>query len=159
MEGKLIKRDNDFYSLIVDGLVMATSNGMIVDYKLSLKNCQSIANGYDLDELALEGVKNFIEDHIDRPIARMNFKKGFQKALELLGDKKFSEYDIRKAYNTNHYSAEDKEENWSTFFKQLQPKEWDVEIVMIYGFDDINDPKPFSIPKLDSDGFLILKRK
>ena len=53
MRAKLIKRDDDFYSLKVDGIVMATSNGMLVDYRLSLKNCQSVELGVDLDTLVL----------------------------------------------------------------------------------------------------------
>ena len=53
MRAKLIKRDVNFYSLKVDGIVMATSNGMLVDYRLSLKNCQSVELGVDLDTLVL----------------------------------------------------------------------------------------------------------
>jgi len=50
MKIKLIKRDDDFYSLKVDGIVMATSNGMLVDYRLSLKNCDEIFWGlYDTE--------------------------------------------------------------------------------------------------------------
>jgi hypothetical protein len=59
--------------------------------KLSLKNCQAIENGYDLDELVLKKdlVKHFGMMVISTLI------EGFQKALEILGDKKFSGDDIR----------------------------------------------------------------
>jgi hypothetical protein len=53
MKAILYKRDDDFYSLKVDGIVMATSNGMLVDYRLSLKNCQAIECCVDLDTLVL----------------------------------------------------------------------------------------------------------
>jgi hypothetical protein len=53
MRAKLIKREDNFYSLKVDGIVMATSNGMLVDYRLSLKNCQAIECCVGLDTLVL----------------------------------------------------------------------------------------------------------
>jgi hypothetical protein len=38
-------------------------------------------------------------------------------------NKRFSEEDLRKAYNTNHYSQEEKDKNWESFIQSLkQPK-------------------------------------
>ena len=56
MTGKLIKHDFGYNLLDANGKHIATSkdeysNGVKQDYWLSLKNCQAIENGYDLDEL------------------------------------------------------------------------------------------------------------
>jgi hypothetical protein len=149
MKAKLIK-DNDGYWLDIsdDGI---TKRPLSDFGQLSTKNCEAIANGYDLDELA--------NDHWDGD-RQLNdpksFRDGFQKALEILGDKKFSEEDIYRAFE------EGERQDRTGLYDIIRPTEqteWDVEIVMIHGFDDINDPKPFSSPKLDADGCLILRRK
>ena len=54
MKAKLIKREDNFYSLKVDGIVMATSNGMLVDYKLSKQNCDEIFWGLYDTEIEVE---------------------------------------------------------------------------------------------------------
>jgi hypothetical protein len=72
---------------------------------LSLKNCQAIELGYDLDELANEkypiqntGTMFMPNTHeVNNVFRQEGFKAGFQKALELMGDKKYSEEDVRKA--------------------------------------------------------------
>ena len=132
--------------------------------KLSPKNCQAIERGYDLDELADE----FCKEYDTLPVVRYNtFKAGFETALELMGDKKFSEEDVRKAISYifeqtfvfgNRVSASDVDR----CIQSLQQTEWDVEIEMGHkrlnsdgceiGFPDM------SSPKLDADGCLILKR-
>ncbi len=96
MEAKLIKRSDVDYKLYVNEATFATS--IESPYKrLSLKNCQAIERDYDLDELKDEFISNqlngldkesrekyysFAEDDAN------SFIKGFQKALEILGDKK-----------------------------------------------------------------------
>jgi hypothetical protein len=134
MRAKLIKRDDDFYSLKVDGIVMATSNGMLVDYRLSLKNIQAIERGYDLDELAKqECIYPIYNDlkvsncPINKKLVERGFKIGFQKLLEILGDKKFSKEDMIKCFNASM------NEGWvraDFYIQSLQQTEWDVEIVM-----------------------------
>lgn len=90
MEGKLIKVENG-YVLMVDNIMYATDND-----KLSLKNCQAIANGYDLDELYEKVVNSDFSDKYEDDVHYYSFIEGFQKALEILGDEKFSEVDIRR---------------------------------------------------------------
>jgi hypothetical protein len=137
MEAKLIKTIDEqgvMYSLSGDNLPE--------NYVLSLKNCQAIANGYDLDDI----IQNNTNEYITTNIRKFNygFKKGFQKALEILGDKKFSEKDMRKAFDTNHLSSEHKESQWVSFIQSLQQTEWSVSCN-----PDVKD----------ADGNLILKRK
>lgn len=168
MEAILIKRDNDFYSLKVDGFVMATSNGMLVDYNLSLKNCQEIERGYDLDELAdFYGAK--AKGSVDFKLgANQGFEDGFQKALEILGDKKFTEEDMEDSFCEGKHRGIDDYNNRETgsleYYdyinkKRTQQTEWDVEIVMGNPIGIGDKYTPDTKPKLDEDGCLILKCK
>jgi hypothetical protein len=95
------------------------------------------------------------------------FKEGFQKALEILGDKKFSEDELKLAF----FHVQNKP-TFAVFKESLQETEWDVEIEMIcphpkdtyvcgiqYGCDEDGCNHPNTIPLLDENGCLILKRK
>lgn len=156
-------------------------------YKLSLKNCQAIERGYDLDELAMEKCNN-PDLSWENDYARENFKAGFQKALELMGDKKFSDEDVKNIFAKTLENAPSTEshtrmisdvqyrhfvmdELYDRITKSLQT-EWDVEVEMIcphpsdtykcgiqYGCDEDGCNHPNKIPLLDSDGCLILKLK
>ena len=172
MEGKLYKTNNNTYILVDptkgtydDGYTLGTSRESQFN-KLSIKNCQTIELGYDLDEL-LDNItpNNGTTGNISE---RIGFVKGFQKALELMGDKKFSEEDIHEAY----YLGE--REDRSGFHDLLhlkQQTEWDVEVEMIcphpsdtyrcglqYGCDGDGCNHPKQVPYLDADGCLILKK-
>ena len=164
MEGKLYKSPNgEHYYLTVNNQIFADVDGhplKSINQVLSLKNCQAIENGYDLDELAygcdLYEKMNFV--------GQMSaFKLGFQKALEILGDKKFSEGDMRRALSSGlsigygrQFEIENKQIEIENYIQSLQQTEWDVEIVM-----DICGDKVYAVPELvlDADGCLILKRK
>ena len=178
MFGKLLKTEKGHYILIDDtkgtydkGLLIGTSRNSDVN-KLSIKNCESIERGYDLDGLA----KVFHEQHkfASSHIADItSFKLGFQKALEILGDKKFDELDITLAmHRVWDWIEDDKDEECSSMtelrdkhFKSLQQTEWEAEIEMepYYDGEFIDDGKTHIVepkwrPKFDEDGCLILKR-
>jgi hypothetical protein len=177
MEGKLVKRNEDDYLLYVnDVLPFATIENS--PYKrLSLKNCQSIERGYDLDDLAEEYivVKSKYREH-EHNMSASAFKKGFQKALEILGDKKFSiseVVELCKILMSNPFEKCGKtyQELIDNYIQSLQQTEWDVEIELIcphpsdtyvcgmqYGCDGDGCNHPEQIPYLDSDGCLILRR-
>jgi hypothetical protein len=74
MEAKLIKTPEQLYKLEFynDKNMLACAKGL-----LSLKNCQAIENGYDLDELAENAFG-------DNDAGYVGFKLGFKKALELM---------------------------------------------------------------------------
>ena len=196
MEGKLIKTSIDSYhnghyflndsdgfaigSTDKDWCKRAVSKRPL--YILSLKNCETIENGYDLDELAygcdLYEKMNFV--------GQMSaFKLGFQKALEILGDKKFSEKELTMLFAYGHqigmndvlaiqsqHSPQpmpkpDSDKLRDELIQSLQQTEWDVIIEMEcpeckeYGYvyecrNKCN--KKFLQPKLDTDGCLILRR-
>ena len=161
--------DNEYY--LVDGntndTVATTDKVLLKEYdgymkKLSLKNCEDVANGYDLVELFDE-----VDESIDyQEFDFSSFKLGFKKAIEILGDKKFSEDDVRKAIEfgmKSYHSWYDRNED--EFIQSLQQTEWDVEIEMEQYVKYV--PKSLATvyptggvrPKLDADGCLILKRK
>jgi hypothetical protein len=176
MKGKLIKRSNsrfDFYTIedIKQVNTIASSfdnpNG-----KLSVKNCEAIANGYDLDKLYL---KHYLE--VGTPnVSKWSFFEGAKAILEILGDKKFSEGDMMLSWDagvmsqaicTSNYFGLKRQEQLKEhrdYYKEnlkpvsLKQTEWDVEIEMEY-YDPIPPTRQTALrPKLDSDGCLILKR-
>ena len=166
MEGKLYKSPNgEHYYLTVNGQIFAEIDGhplKSINQALSLKNCEAIENGYDLDEVVEDIVKTIVPNDRGEDIwygtSMAVGKLCFQKALEILGDKKFSEEDMKKAI---HFGASWREQLFngttktSELFESLQQTEWDVEIVM-----DICGDKVYAVPEpaLDENGCLILRR-
>ena len=193
MEAKLIK-ENNFYKLIKDNTVLVkinTNEPIDIHYsfgELSLKNCQAIELGYDLDEVILEefpydfdiplfetlGITKKVHKNILIGMLQGTLQKGFQKALEILGDKNFSEEDISKAIDFGvHVEAGNIDIDYkkygthqNQFIQSIQQTEWEVEIVMADDKGFIFDPAMgisqghyIDKPKLDEKGKLILKRK
>ena len=150
MKAKLIK-DNDGYWLDIsdDGITKRP----LTDFgQLSIKNCEAIANGYDLDKLADEYYKRLeLVPHKGNA-----YISGFQKALEILGDKKYNEYvkfmfqfgfNLDNPMSRNEYDAH---------IQSLHQTEWDVEIDVL--MTEREGGVVIETPKLDADGCLILKR-
>ena len=166
MKGKLVKRSNDRFDLYsIEDLNQLNTIASSFDNpkgNLSLKNCQAIELGYDLDELVKE---DFFRGKYQYHLANNHlefFKAGFQKALEILGDKKFSEDDVLKVvthvlnelvlvdgFDKQYLFPESIYQETTTKCKSLQNTEWDVEVE--------THPREW-IKKLDADGCLILKR-
>ena len=157
MEGYLGKSGEEYILYSKDNSVLGISSGTIEGRKLSKQNCQAIENGYDLFELAHEACNITDPLRLDSqkykqdPYFMIGFNKGFQKALELKSDKKFSEEDMLKAIEM--YYGKDK--IFIEIIQSLQQTEFDVEIEMTEDWYDGFKSKP----KLDADGCLILRRK
>ena len=164
MKAKLVKHASGYILFDEKGIqIGATPNVLSNDTfsKLSLKNCQAIERGYDLDELAME----ICDCEANECDIRDEFKKGFQKALEILGDRKFSEEDVLEISwelfrdNPNIKKFSDFKKCFEEHIQSLQQTEWDVEVEMEYiGRIKMNKFHEMK-PKLDADGCLILKRK
>jgi hypothetical protein len=183
MKVKLIKTV-DGYELFTQGFLKDSINHGLIEslnieegpirYKLSLKNCQAIELGYDLDELAKEECE-YNQDSLRQYDSKFIefYKEGFQKALEILGDKKFSEEDVIKAIEIARNGSMQEQHNGygrptesrfvldnlpsDEIIQSLQQTEWDVEILCLH----TGNPKYTTntgLPKLDEDGCLILKR-
>lgn len=142
-------------------------------YKLSKQNCLNIINGYDLDRLATVYAEQSMSGRND---LYDGFKAGFQKALELLEHKKYTEDDLLAAYDAcwdqRHEETSDYTVTFNKFVQSLNKNEWDVEIVLknsrtgaiINNIDfdlewDEDGLCDRAIPKLDKDGCIILKLK
>jgi len=162
MKGQLVKRQDrwDLYNES-DGSKIASTlpNPM---GKLSIKNCKAIENGYDLDELcekyATNPMSNFAKNG-DEYVAKHSFGRGFLKAMELMEGKKYNRQDVIHAL-TYGVSESKKKRTHSQILEEyrgthlIEQTEWEVEIDMTEDWYDGFK----SIPKLDKNGCLILKR-
>jgi hypothetical protein len=158
---ELIKKDDRWDLYNEDGhKIASTLDGCL--NKLSTKNCQAIECGYDLDELAEKACPDVISS------AHSAFKAGFQKALELMGDKKFSEEQVLNAFYAGWISKDklypEAQESYKGYLKRriTQQTEWDVEIEMEFVEEEQTGTHLVwgrATPKLDADGCLILKLK
>lgn len=173
MKGKLIKTDVNYILEDDKGVVIASTSLKKEGLSLSLKNCQVIELGYDLDELAYDFSWNYQSDPNYGDTIHI-FKEGFQKAIELMGDKKFSEDDMKKAVEISRQGSLQKTHNGygvptgSVFvldnisangiIQSLQKTEWDIEIETVPALSNNGNVYYGDIPKLDADGCLILKR-
>ena len=186
MDAKLIKDKyvNDFYYLMVGINTYATTHKESFKI-LSLKNCQAIELGYDLDELSrnygnkdADITNDFGKGH--REGCYIGYLAGFQKALSILGNKKFSDEDMRKAIGISKNGSMQEQHNGyggsaiprfvldnlpsDEIIQSLQQTEWDVEVEMedVFVHSPSLSPNQKSQwekkPKLDADGCLILKR-
>lgn len=189
MKGKLIKRTNERYDLYYSedinqlNTIASTQHEPNIG-KLSIQNCQVIENGYDLDELAKDYAINQLanpneyEHSIYAATIQNTYMVGFQKALELLGDKKFSEKDVhhalhlmnnqgRLAYIDNALEMVKKStEQRDNIIQSLKQNEWDVEVEMECGCNGkyltLNGTNSICCgdirPKLDADSCLIFNK-
>ena len=172
MKVRLIKTDKDKYHIETedfDGLHLACYPHDITKQRLSLKNCQTIEQGYDLNKLVEEEYEKFDLDTriIHRRQLQESLTNMFNKALKFLGDKQFTKDDMLNAYylgsedgieyeglvqcgefNDMHDADKYTKTLEDNFEKWLNRKEWNVEILC-------NDD---STIQLDNDGCLILKR-
>ena len=142
MEGKLIKTGDQFLLRNKDGEVMAITSGTMEGRMLSLKNCQAIENGYDLDEIKRKLFYGF--DGQPSSFTTAAVEQTIRIMIEILGDKKFSEFDITKSFeygwNQRHFGKTDEDELreiQKRFIQSLQQTEWDVVVEM-----DIDNPCP-----------------
>ena len=165
---ELVKREDHWALYNEDGhKIAATLPGC--NSKLSIKNCEAIENGYDLDELTREAcditdpLRLDSQKYKQDPYFKIGFNKGFQKALEIKSDKNFSEEDVISMIEKSRETGLTAE----YIILTNQQTEWEVEICCYVDSpsgwldaDSFNSPLLTNIgePKLDADGCLILKR-
>ena len=154
MKAKLYKVENTFYLKVGETILGTSSNPNLsasIRYSLSLKNCQEIELGYDLDELIdkyCRGNSKIEDDFI---------KKGFQKALEVNSDKRFTFKEMVDCWN-KALNFQEHKETLGDHMKSLQQTEFSVEIVMGDPIGISDKYTPDTKPKLDENSCLILKR-
>ena len=160
MKAKLIKTEVNYLLKNEEGVIIASTSLKKEGLALSLKYCQAIERGYDFDELEELAQK---EIHNLKPINPhptsffAGYRRGFQKALEILGDKKFSEDDVISMIEKSRETGLAAE----YLILTKQQTEVEVEIVMEEAQEIYRSgvTKYIKVPKLDADGCLILKRK
>lgn len=173
MSVKLYKTEKENYVLVDptkgtydNGYMLGTSRESQYN-KLSIKNCQAIERGYDLDELAnfyststvFVGNEIPTEKQIEDAeyISEIAFKAGFQKALDLNNTKLYTLEDMMNCWN-KALTFQDHKETLGEYIQSLQQTEWDVEIVTVPALSNNGNAYYGEIPKLDADNCLILKR-
>jgi hypothetical protein len=145
--------------------------------RLSKQNCDDIFGVVDVEILSDEYSHDSIwfnkrgtynNQEFFEFIAKKSFTDGFNKAMELNKDKLFTVEDVRKAMSIGlsigygrQFEIENKSVEIDIYIKSLQPTEIEVEIEMIKTPDGIfrENDVPYSSPKLDENGCLILKKK
>ena len=164
----LRKRDNEFWLESRSEnhcTVIAEQEPNVNDLtsKLSIKNCQAIEGGYDLDELAYSSFPNGTFETSEIDLGLDMYKLGFQKALEILGDKKFSEDDVINIAEyvrvASQSSPSVRTKDLFNEYQSLQQTEWDVIVEMEWVQSTSILGNPHQTPKLDENGCLLLKRK
>ena len=162
MKGELVKRQDRWDLYGSDGAKIASSAENPFN-KLSIENCEAIANGYDLDELAEERYGNDCNTFAQQ---RDGFKEGFKKAIELLGDKKYNYGHLDKMFTCGALYQDSKNRAYcfDNVLSKFEKNEWNVEIeTEPMNLDEIRDQgKGFlnsttTKPKLDKNNCLILK--
>ena len=158
MKGKLNKRDNDYWLYNEYGETIASSWG-VDGKKLSKQNCDEIFGVVDVEKLAEESVPDGF---------RTIWKNGFNKAMELNRDKMFTLEDMRKAMDwimTQYFEFHEqpstgRREHYLQLLKQPIAIEVEIETeTKVWEFISNGEFESFEIiPKLDSNGCLILKR-
>jgi hypothetical protein len=180
MKAKLIRVEGEFYNLCrVEDLefIASSDDDMIHNYgvgKLSKQNCDEIFGVVDVEKLA-DSIFEKESSNTLHPQYQMRntFILGFNKAMELICDKKFNEKDLEIIWDRSaDYRHNPTQENsFQECIKSLQPTEIEVEIEMQcphpmdtyrcglqYGCDGDGCNHPNQIPYLDSEGCLILKK-
>jgi hypothetical protein len=160
MKAKLIKTGNDYLLRDMNCEVLAITNGTTEGRILSKQNCDEIFGVVDVEKLFLE-VPHTVQNEEDYWKIRAGFIEGFNKAMELNKDKVFTLSNIRKAFNSleNHPNR-----TFTELVALLQPSEIEVEIEMredylMWKHSDIEKMSDCLVPKLDSEGCLILTKK
>jgi hypothetical protein len=180
MKAKLIKTPEQLYKLKFyndeDMLACATA-------LLSKKNCDELFGVVDVEKLANEAFPDESEpgwrDSFS-PRERKGFKSGFNKAMELNKDKVFTLEQVLDAFYAGWISKDktypEAQKSYKGYLERhvMQPTEIEVEIEMeYYGYcegcrkagiwhcahaDTCGYAETRERPKLDSEGYLILKK-
>jgi hypothetical protein len=126
---------------------------------LSRQNCDELFGVIKVKKLAEEFAKNYSIDSKTQANVEYGFKQGFQKAIELNKDKKFTLEQVIEAmslYTKKIYAMSTVIMMVSEELKQVQ-----VEIEMETigeGLDEKAQPQHAIIPKVDDKGYLILTK-
>jgi hypothetical protein len=156
MKSKLIKKSDGWYNLYDGEIGIGSTHSELQGHKLSKQNCDEIFGVVDIEKYVDEYAAEW------EYTERIGFRDGFNKAMELNKDKRFTEQNLREAYSRGILGGDSVVDR---YIKALQPTEIEVEIEMeSMNIDEIREQgKGFlhgntKKPKLDENGCLILKK-
>jgi hypothetical protein len=166
MKAKLFKKDNDYCLYNELGETIAASWANVTGKKLSQSNCDEIFGAIDVEKLADDSSQEFLIKPIESPIFTFGYEEGFEKAMELNKDKVFTLEDMKKGIDMcielmNNKGSEFRTHKQTIIQSLQQPTEIEVEVVMETisdGLDEMAQPQYAKVPKLDSEGCLILRK-
>jgi riboflavin synthase alpha subunit len=146
-----------------------------IDFSALSEEEQKEIGWYDTIKFAREEVQNHNNIFFDSKYNMENygidrFNAGFQKAQELLSDRRFTLEDMKKAteialnssyVTTQHFSGHSTVKHNFTSNEIIQslsqPKSWKVELEMEYDLESIDSSKKVMKPKLTNGKIKILK--
>jgi hypothetical protein len=186
MKAKLIKED-DGYVLYTQGFFKASTNHSLIEqlniedgnirYKLSKQNCDEIFGIVDVIDVTYKQVRKEFDGIIDS-FTEAFAKQCINKAMELNKDKVFTLEQVLNAFYAGWISKDktypEAQKSYKGYLERhvIQPTEIEVEIEMEKVVDEtkivgsVKEVKGSgdkittykTIPKLDSEGCLILKK-
>jgi hypothetical protein len=160
----LLRKINGIYTLMKDGKMIASDDiDFQKDYelqKLSIENCNLIFGIFDVEKLAEDFAKNNSIYPSAKDDTEYGFKHGFNKALELNKDKKFSLEQVIEAmslYKRNEFAMS---KVLVMVLEEPQDIEVEIEMAEVESYKDkmgnLRTEKTF--PRVDKNGCLIIKK-
>jgi hypothetical protein len=164
MKAKLIKSTGNHYDLRANGELIASTYQWVSPDKwlqLSKQNCDEIFGVFDIEKLA----DKYFSDKPENVSERIGFKVGFIAAMALNKDKLFTLEDViliaEYVRVASQSTPNERTKNLVNEYLSSQPTEIEVVIVtetINDGLDEMAQPQYAKVPKLDSEGCLILKK-
>ena len=164
MKAKLVKKADGWYNLYDGEIGIGSTHPELQGYKISKQNCDEIFGIVDVEKLF-----NEVDETIDfSEFCFTSFKLGFNKAMELNKDKLFTLEDMRKAmdwvmaqyFEFHEQPSTGRREHYLQLLQQPIAIEVEIETeTKVWEFISNGEFESFEIiPKLDSNGCLILKK-
>jgi hypothetical protein len=165
MKAKLVKKTDGWYNLYDGEIGIGSTHPELQGHKLSKQNCDKIFGVTDVEKLAM-GYDLY--EKINFVGQTRAYKAGFNKAMELNKDKVFTLEDMRKAMDwiiTQYFEFHEqpstgRREHYLQLLQQPIAIEVEIETeTKVWEFISNGEFESFEIiPKLDSNGCLILKK-
>ena len=165
MKAKLVKKVDGWYNLYDGEIGIGSTHPELQGYKLSKQNCDEIFGVFDVEKLA---IGYDLYEKINFVGQTRAYKAGFNKAKELDKDKVFTLGDMRKAMDwimTQYFEFHEqpsigRREHYLQLLQQPIAIEVEIETeTKVWEFISNGEFESFEIiPKLDSNGCLILKK-
>lgn len=138
-----------------------------IDFSALSEEKQKEIGWFDIDKIAYKFCDEITPKDVTRSL-HYPFKRGFQKAQELLFDRRFTLEDMKKAFNAGDnyryyenggflFIPSDVLDEDQYIQSLSQPKSWKVELEMEYDLESIDSSKKVIKPKLTNGKIKILK--